>query len=76
MSSIVKAVGDLLQSLVELAWSFVTTAGNLAQNTINFMLRSCNEVISLAFNFFRGLVDLAGGLASFLLGTLRPAMIP
>jgi phage-related protein len=68
MSSIVKAVSDLFQSVLELVWSFVTTAGNLAQGTVAFMMRSVNEVISLALNFFKGLVDLAGGLASFLLG--------
>jgi phage-related protein len=71
MSSIIKAVSDLFQSVLELLWSFVSTAGQLVEKTAAFTLRSFNEVVSLVLNFFKGLVDLAGGLASFILGKLH-----
>ncbi|KAI8931076.1 hypothetical protein NX059_012087 [Plenodomus lindquistii] len=70
MSSIVKAVSDLFASVVELIWSFFTTAGALVQKTAEFALKFANEVIALVVNFFRGLVDLAGGLVSFILGNI------
>jgi hypothetical protein len=75
MSSIVKAVSDLFQSVLELLWSFVSTSGQLVEKTAAFALRSFNELLSLVVNFFRGLVDLAGGLVSFILGKQCPASI-
>ena len=68
MSSIVHALSDLVSSLVELVWSFFTTAGDLVQKTAEFALKFASEVFNLVVNFFKGLVDLAGGLASFVLG--------
>jgi phage-related protein len=70
MSSIIKALSDLATSLVELVWSFFTTAGALLQKTAQFALNFATEIIDLVVNFFRGLVDLAGGIVSFLLGKL------
>jgi hypothetical protein len=71
MSSIVKAVSDLAASLVELVWSFFTTAGHLVQNTASFAAKFASEIIELILNFFKGLVDLAGGIVSFLVGELE-----
>jgi phage-related protein len=71
MSSIVKAVSDLAASLVELVWSFFTTAGHLVQNTASFAAKFASEIIELILNFFKGLVDLAGGIVSFLVGELQ-----
>ena len=68
MSSIISALSDLVSSLVELVWSFFTTAGDLVQKTAEFALKFASEVLNLVVNFFKGLVDLAGGLASFILG--------
>ena len=68
MSSIIKSLGDLAQSLVELVWSFFTTAGHLVQNTLAFGVHSVEGLLNLVLNFFKGLVDLAGGLASFIAG--------
>jgi phage-related protein len=68
MSSIIKAVSDLVSSLVELVWSFFTTAGALVQNTASFAAKFANEIIQLVISFFQGLVDLAGGIVSFALG--------
>lgn len=68
MASIIQSVTHLFQSMVEVLWSFVATAGQLVEKTFEFVLRSFNELFSLALNFVKGLVDLAGGLASFLLG--------
>jgi phage-related protein len=68
MSSIVKALSDLVSSLVELVWSFFTTAAHLVENTASFAAKSATEILELVINFFKGLVDLAGGIVSFLLG--------
>ncbi|KAH9878052.1 hypothetical protein J1614_003269 [Plenodomus biglobosus] len=70
MSSIIKAVTDIFASVVELIWSFFTTAGTLVQKTAEFALKFVTEILDLVVNFFRGLVDLAGGLVSFLLGNV------
>ncbi|KAI5374077.1 hypothetical protein CUC08_Gglean005555 [Alternaria sp. MG1] len=70
MSSIVNALSDLVKSLVELVWSFFTTAGALVQKTAQFALNFATEIIDLVVNFFRGLVDLAGGIVSFILGNV------
>jgi hypothetical protein len=79
MSSIVNALSDLVKSLVELVWSFFTTAGALVQKTAQFALNFATEIIDLVVNFFRGLVDLAGGIVSFILGKLAkkpPTRVP
>jgi hypothetical protein len=68
MSSIINALRDLVSSLVELVWSFVTTAGELVQKTAQFALNFATELLDLVVNFFRGLVDLAGGIAGFIFG--------
>jgi hypothetical protein len=68
MSSIIKALSDLATSLVELVWSFFTTAGHLVQNTASFATKFATEIVELVINFFKGLVDLAGGIVSFLVG--------
>jgi phage-related protein len=68
MSSIVNALSDVVSSLVELVWSFFTTAGHLVQNTASFAAKFATEIIELVINFFKGLVDLAGGIVSFLVG--------
>jgi hypothetical protein len=68
MSSIVKAFGDLIGSVFEVIWSFIATAGQLVEKTFAFVLRFFQEFAALILNFFKGLVDLAGGLASFVLG--------
>ncbi|KAH6870169.1 hypothetical protein J4E91_009512 [Alternaria rosae] len=70
MSSIVNALSDLVSSMVELVWSFITTAGALVQKTVQFALNFVLEMIDLVVNFFRGLVDLAGGIVSFVLGNI------
>jgi hypothetical protein len=70
MSSIINALSDLFTSLVELVWSFFTTAGALVQRTVQFTLNFALEMIDLVVNFLRGLVDLAGGIVSFVLGKL------
>ncbi|KAF1917795.1 hypothetical protein BDU57DRAFT_494088 [Ampelomyces quisqualis] len=66
MSSIVGALSDVVASIVELVWSFFTTAGHLVQNTAHFAAKFASEIIELVLNFFKGLVDLAGGIVSFL----------
>lgn len=76
MSSIVNALSDLFKSLVELVWSFFTTAGALVQKTAQFALNFATEIIDLVVNFFRGLVDLAGGIVSFILGKLAKKKSP
>lgn len=68
MSSILKSVSDVFTSLVELVWSFFTTAGELVQKTASFALRFVSEIFELFVNFLRGLVDLAGGVVGFVLG--------
>lgn len=70
MSSIVNALSDLVTSVVEVIWSFFTTAVHLVENTAQFVVKFASEIIQLVINFFKGLVDLAGGLASFVVGTL------
>jgi phage-related protein len=68
MSSIVNALSDLVASVVELVWSFFTTAAHLVQNTASFAAKFATEILELVINFFKGLVDLAGGIVSFLIG--------
>lgn len=68
MSSIVNALSDVVKSLVELVWSFFTTAGDLVQKTAQFALRFTTECLDLVVSFFRGLIDLAGGIVSFVIG--------
>ena len=70
MSSIISALSDLVTSMVELVWSFFTTAGHLVQNTLSFAARFATEIVELVINFFRGLVDLFGGIVSFLVGNV------
>ncbi|KAJ4330410.1 hypothetical protein N0V87_010014 [Didymella glomerata] len=70
MSSIVKSLSDVFTSLLELVWSFFTTAGELVQKTASFVLKFASEVVDLFVNFFRGLVDLAGGIVGFVLGNI------
>lgn len=70
MSSIINALTDIFKGLVELVWSFFTTAGELVQKTAQFALKFATEILDLVVNFFRGLVDLAGGIVSFVLGGL------
>jgi hypothetical protein len=69
MSSIVKSLSDVFTSLLELVWSFFTTAGDLVQKTASFVLKFFSEILDLFVNFFRGLIDLAGGIVGFVLGT-------
>lgn len=68
MSSIVSSLTDLVKSLVEVVWSLFTTAGELAQKTVEFVLRFFTGALNLVIEFFKGLVDLAGGIAQFVLG--------
>ncbi|KAH8711831.1 hypothetical protein GQ44DRAFT_626558 [Phaeosphaeriaceae sp. PMI808] len=70
MSSIINALSDMVASVVELIWSFFTTAAHLVQNTANFALKFASEIIELVVNFFTGLVDLAGGIVSFIVGNV------
>ncbi|KAH7383995.1 hypothetical protein BKA66DRAFT_492205 [Pyrenochaeta sp. MPI-SDFR-AT-0127] len=70
MSSIINAISDVATSLVELVWSFFTTAAHLVQNTAQFALKFATEIVELVVNFFKGLVDLAGGIVSFVVGNL------
>ena len=70
MSSIIKSLSDVFTSLVELVWSFFTTAGDLVQKTASFVLKFASEVLDLFVNFFRGLIDLAGGIVGFVLGNI------
>lgn len=72
MSSIVHSVSDLVKSLFEVVWSFFTTAGDLVQKTLQFVVRFFSECLDLVINFFKGLVDLAGGIVSFLVGKFTP----
>ena len=71
MSAIVSAMSDLVSSVVELVWSFFTTAGHLVQNTAQFATKFATEILSLIVSFFQGLVDLAGGIVSFAVGESR-----
>jgi phage-related protein len=68
MSSIIKSLTDVFTSLLELVWSFFTTAGDLVRATTSFVLKFFSEVLDLFVNFFRGLIDLAGGIVGFVLG--------
>ena len=62
MSSIISSLTDLAKSLVEVVWSLFTTAGDLAQKTVEFVLRFFTGALNLVIEFFKGLVDLAGGI--------------
>lgn len=68
MSSIVHSLTDLFKSVAEVVWSLFTTAGDLAQKTVEFVLRFFTGAINLVIEFFTGLVDLAGGIVQFVLG--------
>ena len=70
MTSILAAIKDVFASLAELIWSFVSTAMDLAQKTLHFFLSFVQEIFQLVVNFFRGLVDLAGGIFGFVLGNI------
>lgn len=70
MSSIVKSLSDVFTSLLELVWSFFTTAGELVQRTTSFAFKFFSEILDLFVNFFKGLIDLAGGIVGFVLGKL------
>ncbi|CAI6342503.1 unnamed protein product [Periconia digitata] len=70
MSAIVKSLSDLVYSLFEVVASFFTTAGHLAQNTFEFALKFLNGALALVVDFFKGLVELAGGIVGFVLGNL------
>ncbi|KAH7093433.1 hypothetical protein FB567DRAFT_544787 [Paraphoma chrysanthemicola] len=70
MSSIVGALKDVVTSFVELIWSFFTTAAHLVENTLQFAAKFATEIVDLVINFFKGLVDLAGGIVSFVVGNV------
>ncbi|KAF2020204.1 hypothetical protein BU24DRAFT_490011 [Aaosphaeria arxii CBS 175.79] len=70
MSSIVSALSDLVKSLIEVVYSFIETAAHLVQHTLNFALNFFSSVINVFVEFFKGLIDLAGGIASFVLGNV------
>jgi phage-related protein len=70
MSSIVSSLSDLVKSMVEVVWSLFTTAGQLVEKTIQFVLHLFTSAINLVVEFGKGLVDLFGGIVSFLLGKL------
>ncbi|KAF1969333.1 hypothetical protein BU23DRAFT_513388 [Bimuria novae-zelandiae CBS 107.79] len=70
MSSIISSLTDLAKSLVEVVWSLFTTAGHLAQQTVEFVLRFFTGALNLVIEFFKGLVDLAGGIVQFVLGNI------
>ena len=76
MSSIVHSLSDLVQSLVEVVWSFFTTAAHLVQNTLSFAANFFASILNVVIEFFKGLVDLAGGIASFVLGTSQSPSLP
>lgn len=76
MASIINALSDLFKSVVELFWSFFTTAGALVQKTGQFAIKFATEILDLVVSFFRGLVDLAGGLVSFLFGKSQQQAVP
>lgn len=68
MSSIIHSLSDLAQSLLEVVWSLFTTAGELVQKTVEFVLHFFSGAINLVVEFFKGLVDLAGGIVGFIMG--------
>jgi type III secretory pathway component EscS len=68
MSAIVSSLSDLVKSMVEVVWSLFTTAGQLVEKTIQFVLHLFTSAINLIVEFGKGLVDLFGGIVSFLLG--------
>ncbi|KAF2677983.1 hypothetical protein K458DRAFT_446702 [Lentithecium fluviatile CBS 122367] len=70
MSSIISSLSDLAKSLVEVVWSLFTTAGELVQKTIQFVLHLFTGAINLFVDFGKGIVDLFGGIVSFLLGNI------
>lgn len=75
MSSIVNALSDVVASIVELVWSFFTTAAHLVENTAQFAAKFATEIIELVINFFKGLVDLAGGIVSFVVGKSKDLIL-
>ncbi|KAF2732842.1 hypothetical protein EJ04DRAFT_578035 [Polyplosphaeria fusca] len=70
MSSIISSLSDLVQSVFEVIWSFITTAGHLVQRTLGFGLHICEVAVNVVIEFFKGLVDLAGGIVEFVVGNL------
>lgn len=68
MSSIIHSLSDLAKSLVEVVWSLFTTAGELVQKTLEFAMRFFTGALNLVVEFFKGLVDLAGGIVQFIFG--------
>lgn len=68
MSAIVKALSDLVTSFLEVVTSLFTTAGHLSKDTLEFAFRFLNGAVNLVVDFFKGLVDLAGGIVGFILG--------
>lgn len=70
MSSIIHSLTDLVKSMVEVVWSLFTTAGELVQKTVEFVLRFFSGALNLVIEFFKGLVDLAGGIVQFVLGNI------
>ena len=68
MSAIVKSISDLIGSLFEVVGSLFTTAGDLILQTFHFAFKFFSGTVNLIIDFFKGLVDLAGGIAGFILG--------
>ncbi|KAF2871695.1 hypothetical protein BDV95DRAFT_493631 [Massariosphaeria phaeospora] len=70
MSSILSSLNDLAQSVVELVWSLFTTAGSLVQRTISFVLSFISGCANVVVDFFKGLVDLTGGVVQFFISNI------
>ncbi|KAF2705285.1 hypothetical protein K504DRAFT_494195 [Pleomassaria siparia CBS 279.74] len=70
MSSIVNSLTDLFKAIIGVFWSFFTTAAHLVENTGIFVFKSAEGVVNLILEFFKGLVELAGGIIQFIVGNL------
>ncbi|PSN72509.1 hypothetical protein BS50DRAFT_253455 [Corynespora cassiicola Philippines] len=70
MSSIVHSISDLGKSVVELVFALFKTAGELIEKTFHFAWGFFSSLLNLFIEFFRGLVDLAGGIAQFIIGNV------
>ena len=67
MASIISSLTDLVQSVIEVIWSLFHTAFNVAQNGVSFVVSLFAGALNLVADFFKGIIELTGGMVQFII---------
>jgi hypothetical protein len=68
MASAFHAIGNFFNSIFELFFSFFQTAYDLVATIISSIFSFIGSILNVFVEFFKGIVDVVGGLGKFVLG--------